>query len=348
MRPFSFVLRLLPLPLLGAPLVSFAHEVYVLDPATVSLDIANVSPNPFSLAISNFPEFSLWALIGVITVGAVFLISILHKIEDWLCPALMTLKPFAPVAARVTLGTSLIFAALHGGFMGPEFSPFSQSGYFTTALITLLYVSGASVLFGLFTRLSAAFALAWYVFLFFLYGSYMLTYLDYAGLAFLALVLGSGSYSLDGYRGAAGFKKIRLRRLIQRLEPYAFPLLRLCFGAGLLYASWYAKFAHASLALDTVMRYHLTDYFHFDPLFIVLGAFIIEVLLGIFFIIGFEIRFAALFFLTFLVLSLLYFGEDLWPHLVLIGGSVALFFHGYDRLSFGGRFFKRMSREPVF
>ena len=114
-----------------------------------------------------------------------------------------------------------------------------------------------------------------------------------------------------------------------------------------VYAAVYAKFLHANLTLSTIEQYHLLNFFHFDPLFVVLGAFIIESLIGIFFIVGIAIRWTAIFFLFWIGLSLLYFGEAVWPHLVLIGLNITLILHGYDRYSLEGRLFKRRLLEPV-
>jgi uncharacterized membrane protein YphA (DoxX/SURF4 family) len=70
-------------------------------------------------------------------------------------------------------------------------------------------------------------------------------------------------------------------------------------------------------------------------------------LIGVFFIIGFEIRFTALVFFGFLTLSLFYFGEVVWPHLILLGVNLAFILHGYDRYSIERRFFKKGVREPI-
>src|SRR5207244_2508272 len=122
----------------------------------------------------------------------------------------------------------------------------------------------------------------------------------------LALILGSGQFSIDHtlhwhsrFFGVLG----------RRLEPYAFPALRILFGLSIAFASYFAKFLHSQLALDVVNNYHLTNYFHFEPLFIVLGAFMVDLLIGMFFMVGVEIRHTVLFFLFWLALSLLYFGE---------------------------------------
>lgn len=124
-------------------------------------------------------------------------------------------------------------------------------------------------------------------------------------------------------------------------------IMRILFGISLIYASLYAKLIHGALALEVVTKYHLTHYFPFDPIFLVLGAMLIEILIGIFFLIGFEIRFTSLFFLVFLSMSLVFFGESVWPHIILIGTAIAMFLHGYDRYTFSVRLEKDKRAEPV-
>ena len=78
------------------------------------------------------------------------------------------------------------------------------------------------------------------------------------------------------------------------------------------------------------------------------GFTLIEMVIGLFFVLGIEIRFTSLFLLFWLSLSLVFFGETVWPHIVLIGIPLAFIFHGYDRYSVEGRFFKKAGREPIF
>ncbi len=330
------------------PFVALAHEVYVLDPATVSLDVGNPSPNPFLMAIENFPQFFLWTIVAIVVISAIFLISISRKVEKFFYPFLLAIKSYASTIARITLGLSLIFSAYNGALFGPELPLSNFSSHQALFLQSALFATGFLILIGFFTRASAAVALALYAWLVSVFGAYMFTYFTYFGEILIVFILGSGTWSLDSYRGATAFKRTPFRRFLDKLEPYSFAILRVCLGTAILYASWYAKFIHSSLAFDTVIRYHLTDYFPFPVLFVVLGALLIETLIGIFFIVGFEIRFASLFFIFFLGLSLLYFGEAVWPHLILLGINLALFAHGYDRYSLEGKFFKGKGREPVF
>ncbi len=326
------------------PLSAYAHEVYVLSKDTIERDVALTSPNPFSMISPHRFEFFLWAFISIVTVIAVLMISATRRIEEAIDPLLMRIKKYAPLIARITIGMCFIASAYFHALFGPEL-PFADfAGSFAPALTLLLSVLGVCFILGFYARAAATAALAVFACAVFRYGSYMLTYLNYFGEILVVLFLGGGIHSLDRtiHHSMTFFKKLR-----GRFEPYTFLILRICFGIGILFASFYAKFLHSQLALDTVIQYHLTDYFHFDPLFVVLGAFIIESIVGVFIILGFEIRFTAFVFLVFLTLSLLYFGEAIWPHIVLLGLNFALIAHGYDRYTVGALMGKKTHLEPV-
>jgi uncharacterized membrane protein YphA (DoxX/SURF4 family) len=124
-------------------------------------------------------------------------------------------------------------------------------------------------------------------------------------------------------------------------------ILRILFGTALIYASAYAKIIYNNLALFTVEKYHLDHILGFEPHFLVLGAAIVEVLIGLFFILGIELRFTALFFLFWLTLSLIFFGEVVWPHLMLIGIPIAYICYGYDQYSLEGWLFRKKKYAPV-
>ncbi len=328
--------------------VASAHEVYVLNQSTVAYDVTHPSPDPLVLVTDSGTRtlFMFCALVGVILVTGIFLISVSRRIENAIDPMLMKLKRFAPIIARLTFGLSLLAAAYYKALFGPEIPLTALVGHYAGLLQIVLYILGILILLGLFVRESAFAALVIFIIAAVVYKTYMLTYMNYVGEIVANMILGGGLWSLDRYLNKARVAN-NFSVLKHKLEPYAMPALRVLFGLSAIYASWYAKLFHASLALDTVKDYHLTNYFHFPALFVVLGALIIETLIGVFFVLGIEIRFTALFFLLFLTLSLSFFGEVVWPHIILIGVNLAFIFHGYDRYSLEGRFFKKGRREPV-
>ncbi len=86
-----------------------------------------------------------------------------------------------------------------------------------------------------------------------------------------------------------------------------------------------------ALSLDVVNRYHLTHYFPFDPLFVVLGAALIEVTVALLYMAGLLQRFTTVIFLVFMSLSLIFFKESVWPHYLLIALGIGIFLHQPDK-----------------
>ena len=325
----SFVAMFLTL---FTPVLVFAHEVYVLDKATILHDILSSSPNPFSQIAEDPQLFIFWGIIGIILVTTVFAMSISHWFETIFSPFLNRLKPYAAPIARVTLGVCLIASAYNFALFGPEL-PLTDFGAIAVPIQLALYISGILCLVGLWTRVAGLLALTIFLVGVAQYNFYMFTYANYLGEILFSIILGSGLFSLDRMFSIQSNFLPTLQKII---EPLAFPILRLLFGMSVAFASYFAKFTHSQLALDVVHEYHLTNFFHFEPLFIVLGACIVEILIGIFIAFGFEIRHTALFFLFWIFLSLLYFGESVWPHLVLVGVLLSLFCQGSDRYSVDG------------
>lgn len=307
------------------PALAGAHEVYVLSNEVIAHDVAVESPNPLDAFFDHKAQFMVWAFIAVVLVSTVFFASITHKLEEFFHRFLYPLRAHARTVARLTLGVCLIAGAWYGALFGPEL-PLAVFGPLQTVLIVVLALCGVLIVFDRLTLYATLLALGVFALSLWQWGFYpLITYANYLGEILLLLIVACGGRSY---------------------EALGFLLLRVLFGASLIGASVYAKFVHAQLALDVVARYHLTNYFHFDPLFIVLGAGIIEFLAGVFIIIGFEIRHTALFLLFWLTLSLFYFQEAVWPHLVLVGVLISLFMYGYDKYSIEGRFFTRGNLQP--
>ncbi|MDE2040953.1 MAG: DoxX family protein [Patescibacteria group bacterium] len=345
----KFCIVILACAAIAAPLAASAHEVYVLSRSEIAQAVWSPSPNPFSAIPSQEKLFLIWGTIVAVSLLLVLTASVTPLFERVFDPLLSRLKKYAPLVGRLTFGLALIYSGYHGAFFGPELPVAATMPAGLAQLIGVaLMIGGFMVCIGFLTRLVSVVALVVYAYAVLMYGTYMLTYLNYLGEIILFIILGGGIWSVDSALPFFRTTSRRLKRFGRRLEKYSFFILRLCFGTALFYASFYAKFLHSNLALDTVNDYHLTNYFHFTPLFLVLGAFLIEALLGLCFAAGFEIRFAALFFTFFLTLSIMFFGEAVWPHIILFGVNIALFFHGYDQYTLEMKLIQRARKgEPV-
>lgn len=332
------------------PHIASAHEVYVLTPTEIHSAIATPSPNPLSAIPSNEKLFLFWGLISIIGVLVVLTVSVSPFFEKIFDPFLVRLKRFAPFICRITLGASLFASGYYHALFGPELPLTDIFTHASTAsaISTLLMVAGVCITLGILTRLFALVGIALYIYAVSVYHIYLLMYVNYLGELILSLIVGGGLWSLDS--AVPVLRRIdKMGKTIKHhIEPYSFLILRVCFGVAIFSASFYAKYIHSNLALATVSDYHLSTYFPFSPLFLVLGAFIIEAILGICIAFGFELRFIALFLGFFLTQSLLFFGETVWPHIILFGVVIALFFHGYDTYTVEKALFQRGRKgEPV-
>lgn len=331
------------------PAAAIAHEVYVLPPDVIADALTKPGLPFFDVIAANLGQFFFWGFISVWAFFTVLSISLSKRTERWFDPFFQKLKPYAPLVARVTLGLAIMFSAYESALFGPELPLFSAAtGDGVAILRFILMILGAMIVVGLFTRVCALLLMAVFVALFVQHGWYMLTYANYLGEMMVVLVIGNATFALDRLHHDS--YPHHIHKVVRWFESHAFLILRVSFGISLIYAAVFAKLLHAELALQTVYLYHLTNIFPFEPQFIVLGAFCIELLLGVFFIFGIEVRFASLFLLFWLTLSLLYFKESVWPHIVIAGVGIAIFMQGYDRytIQFGlRRMLSSRAHEPT-
>ncbi|MDB5259098.1 MAG: hypothetical protein JWO73_306 [Candidatus Taylorbacteria bacterium] len=327
---------------ISVPQVS-AHEVYVLDHSEINTAMQAPRPDFMQSMRDHLGQFIVWGLIFTILILIVFYVSISRPIERLIDPALMYLKKFAPHVAQATLGLALMASGYYHAVFGIEIPLGPTFGSLEHLVSFCLIVAGAMLAFGLFPRIAAMFTVAFFIGLAVHFGAYMLNYATYLGEAITIAIFG-GAHTIFANKRLS---QIAARVISPSFHAYKFLIMRVLFGSSLIYASVYAKFIHGALALEVVSKYNLTHYFPFDPVFLVLGAMLTEILLGVCFAIGFEIRFASLFFLAFLSMSLVFFGEAVWPHIILIGTALAMFLHGYDRFTFSVQMEKDKSLEPV-
>lgn len=324
------------------PLAASAHEVYVLTPGEIAQALATPSPNPFSAIPGALGTFLSWGAGVALLILAVALLGRFLSRRERVVRIFANLKAWAPLASRLTLGSALLASGWFSAIFGPELP---LSGFSSTLAVTLraaLFVAGFMVLIGYRSRIGAVIGLCIFGVAVAAFHAYMFTYANYFGEMLVILILGSGSGSIDRLLGRGG-----KGTFFAAMEKYSFPILRVLFGISLFYASFYAKFLHSNLALDTVNRYHLTNFFAFAPLFVVLGAFLVETTIAAFFFFGIEVRFTALVFTAFLTASILFFGEAVWPHIILFGVTIALFLHGYDDWTLGSAIAGRRGGDTI-
>lgn len=326
-----------------APAGAFAHEMYVLPSAMYDAGMLADSPNPFAAYVGNEYQFYIWAFVALVVVSTIFAATIFRWFERASMPFFHTMKRFAHPILRAGTGACLLYFGANGALFGPEVRLFELFGGNADAVEAILLVCGGAILAGFMVRYIAIVLIALWLYTAASIGLHILNYADFLGAFIALLILGAGSYSIDHLTGM--FSAIRHK--MARFTPLAFPIVRVLFGFGIMFAAIFAKYMHSQLALDVVDMYHLTDYLRFDPLFVVLGALIIEFLAGAMLMLGIAVRWTSAFLIFWLTLSQIYFREPLWYHLILFTIGFAIIAHGYDRYSLEGRVMKRKGSEPM-
>jgi hypothetical protein len=330
------------------PIDTLARERYILSPEEIQA-LEGAEPVPlFEIFLANVSDTIIWAIAVSFIFISVFLISISASMENRFDKYLVKLKKYAPFIARVTVGLGFLSSSYHSALFGPELPFIEIFGQYTLLAQVVFTMIGTFMIFGLFSRIAGLIGMAIFALGIMNHGSYMFTYIDYF-VEFIVLIL------IGGHKFAAAEEHHHwwqisdfLNYLSAKYGELSFLFLRVGFGFSLIFSAFYTKILHNQLALAVINNYNLTQLFGMSAEFIVLGAAMIEILLGILFILGIEIRFNAILINAFLIFSLIYFGEVTWPHIIPIGITIAFFCYGYDKYSLEGYFFKKGNREPIF
>lgn len=331
-----------------SPSTTEAHEVYVLEDDVIETAIQSPSFSFLPVIQKDINLFLLWSLITIIILVVIFFASISRPLERMLDPFLAKLPRYAPLIGRLTVGATLFAAAYYGALYGPELPLSETFGALTPAITILLVVGGIMITLGAYARVAALGLLLLFFTEVAQRGWYMLTYAPHAGELLLIYLLGAHHVAVHAHKHDVERRAGWVLRVKEYLAPHAFMILRISFGASLIYSALYAKVIHNNLALAVTEAYpSLVAFFGFTPEFLVLGAAIIEIVVGLLFVLGIEIRFVSLFILFWLSLSIWYFGEVVWPHIILLGVPIMFICYGYDKYSLEGYFFKKDGREPV-
>src|SRR5258708_9555028 len=88
------------------------------------------------------------------------------------------------------------------------------------------------------------------------------------------------------------------------------------------------KLLHPEVIIDIATRYNLMQFpwlFPRDPLLIALGSGMAQVVVGFFLILGFQTRLNTLITFCLMFMSVIFFKEAVWPHIVLLALALYLF-----------------------
>src|SRR5690348_12243897 len=100
------------------PALASAHEVYVLDPATVAAAMASPSQNPFDAIRGNEFNFIFWCIVTFVAFSTVLAASAFRVFERRFDPFLFSLKKYALPIVRISVGLCFVAFSFSGNLYG--------------------------------------------------------------------------------------------------------------------------------------------------------------------------------------------------------------------------------------
>jgi hypothetical protein len=334
------MLYIIALIALFVPAFVSAHEAYVLPYNTFWNGMGEAASGHAFAALENRHDLKITLIIVAATLIALVLNLLFRRtrlgarLHAW--PE--RFSKYGTHFVRITLAVAFFFSAWSGSYLGPELHSdlFPHSGLLRIAL----FILAGMIALGVFTELAALASIGIFLYSLHVFGPYMLTYLNYFGEFVVLLLFGLRAFSLDRYL----FGPVKRFRNFKKYET---TIVRVFYGLALIYAAINVKLLHPAITLDVVNTWHLTRFhwlFPSDPLLVTLGAGVVETVIGLFILFGFEMRLTVLVSLFYITLSLLYFRELVWPHLLLYGISFNLIVQP-ENFTLDHLFFRRRDKK---
>lgn len=313
-----------------SPIIASAHEAYVLPKKVFDAGLAQPINLSVFRAVYSPENLKITVLVVSATlVGIIIWFFLQHsKIGQKVNEKLAQYNHWSLLIVRLSIAAAFLGSAYTNSFLGPELS--LNSLPYGSLIRILFYLASVMILFGLFSRLVGLITFIIFLIAFKVFGVYLLTYFNYLGEILTLLLFGTFFLALDGRIVP------KTKVWLEKIRPYESTILRVFYGIALSYAAINIKLLHPILTIDVANIYHLNRFswlFPNDPILITFGAGLAELAIGAFIIVGFQTRLVVLVSLFYITLSLLFFREAVWPHIMLYGLGFSLLINNGGPLS---------------
>lgn len=310
MKKFVFVLLSFVLPARA-----LAHVGYVIDPLNMSTHTG--ADFPYLLSAITDPFNIILMLFTVALVLVLYWVAhnnrFLKKYFAKVRTKLEKYDVFIPWIIRLSLGIALIGASSAQVLISPLLS-----GFDAFALMQLIL--GFLLLAGFLSIPAAVFTCVLYIYAI-IHTPYLLGNLEFLAGAIAYIVLANPKPGIDDIF----MKKIKVEQDLSRFVPL---ILRLGLGISLIYLSLYEKIFNPHLSELVVSKFQLTSVIGVSPEMWIFSAGIIELLVGLFLLIGFHTRLTSAIAFTVITVTFFFFKEDVYSHITLFGLLSVLFITG--------------------
>ncbi len=298
------------------PFIASAHVSYVVK----AEDAAKVmGPNPVYLQKALIDPLNIFLMIAT-AIAVVILFVFIKRIPFFknlfykIIQKLNTYHELIPWILRLALGISLIGAGTAGVLISPTITNGSVFAFLQVAL-------GFCFLAGFLLAPVSLITIGLYIYAL-LQEPYLIGNIDFLALALSVLVFHSARPGLDDILNISLLKFLKIHR-------YWLPvIIRLGVGIAFIYLALHEKLLNPGLSNLVVEQYNLTQYVPVMPAMWVLGAGIIELLLGILIISGYYTRVVGVIGILVLSLTFFYFEEAVYSHVTLFSALAILTIEG--------------------
>ncbi len=257
-----------------------------------------------------------------------FLAYRITKIRTWIQTMRTTLDSyteFIPWILRLSLGIALMGASAAQVLISPTLP---EAGFAVVQLgIGFALLTGGlvvpAVLAGI---LLYVYALS--------HKLYLLGNLELLSALCSLLILGSARPGIDDL---VGIPQLTLRRLVR----YVPTILRIGIGGALTFLAIYEKVLNPHVSELVVQTFNLTQYIPVSASMWVFAVGMIELMVGLFLLIGFQTRLVSIIAFMVLVVTFFFFKEDVYSHVTLFGILSVLMITGGGPVSLDRVFGKR-------
>jgi len=312
-----------------------AHVDYVTDPVGQTRDAFSFASDVLSDPV-NAAMVAVASLVGVAALAAYLRYRPTVPDIQILRETLGTYYDLVPWMLRLSLGLPLVGAGFHGYLFAPTvtFDPGANP------LLRLLLIGvGFFILFGLATRLATAVGLGLYLWALATNPDVVLA-LEYLPGFLAVFVLGGGRPSADdilqdvaasdatlyGRVDPVHHLKAWLDDVTAPYRRFVPTILRVGMGVAFVYLGLIEKLGSSDRALQVVTKYDLTAVVPVDPGMWVLGAGLMEIVVGLALVVGLLTRASAA--TAFVLFTLTLFGlpdDPVLAHVTLFGMASAIF-----------------------
>lgn len=300
------------IPFLSLPLTALAHVKWFAE-EKIPVKAYSLSDSPVLIGIA----------LSVLLIAIGIYLEKKIRVPNWFHKFTEKYAPYVLSIASIGFGISFLIFSYEGFVFAPNLMANSS----TDLLIIIQAIAGLMILLGIYERIGGLLLIILFILGINRFGFLeMIDALEIVGFAFYAIIVGRPKFKIADIDL---FGKLR-----HKVHPYGLALLRVGTGLNLIILGFSEKILAPSLTTDFLSRYDWNfmqkiGFESFTDYWFAFGAGTVEIMFGVFFLLGFVTRITTITLAIFLITTLVLLGPiELIGHLPHFSIAIVLFVLG--------------------